>query len=504
MGVMRRIHLLLALAAFASAQEPLELADDVAGDDYTSQLSAVRGFERLGARGAPAVPRLVMLLGAPGETAEMAAKSLGYIGAPAVDALRKQTEAKPARIRALAATALGGVGPDAAPAVGDLIRLLRDEDADVRLAAAGALGRIGPGAASALDALLALRKDPDDRVLNQAACSLGRIGSDLDRIVPVLLNTLRPGLLTPPYEGAREGLTALGPRAVPYLLKEIAKAEKEPEYWSALVRLLAGHGEALPALMRILVEQDAGSDDMDIALRDEFAVIYALVAFGEVAAAQVAQLLDKDTALKLKALDVLERLGREAHPARGPIVKAASDPQPAVRRKTVHCLDNLGEVDVLLRMLESDADYEVRMIVCVALGGGARDVRTARALVKATEDKRLRADALTALGSLGVKTPEVAAAVVRGLADEDENVKVGALNAAERLALSEAVEGLLGLLKSDDMPMRLHAARALGAIGRAARPALPALEDFRRTTDDKGAREVREIIESIRDGRREE
>lgn len=499
----RSIHLLLVLAAFASAQEPLELVDDLGGSDYVKQLMAVRGFQRLGARGAPAIPRLVELLGASGETAEMAAESLGHVGSPAVEALRKQTEAKSARIRALAAGALGGVGPDAAPAVRDLIRLLRDEDADVRLAAAKALGDIGPGSAPALDALLALRKDPDDRVLSQAACSLGRIGADLDRIVPVLLNTLRPGFLSPPYQGAREGLEALGARAVPYLLKELAKAEKEPGYWSDLVVLLGGHDEALPVLIEALVRMELLSEDVPLMGPDSLdpeAVFHALAAFGDVAAVQVAPLLGKDTTLKLKALEVLGRLGENAHPARDPLIKAASDKEPAVRRKAVDCLVVLGEVDVLLRMLESDADVEVRLGVCCALGL-TMDVRVAKALVKAAGDPRVRAYAIMALGRLRVKTPEVAQVVVAGLADEDENVRIEAVTAAGSLALTEALGGLRGLLEGDDMRMRIHAAQALGGIGRAARPALPALEALlERMTDEEHVPALREVIASIRKG----
>jgi HEAT repeat protein len=81
-------------------------------------------------------------------------------------------------VRAHAATALGRVGrPEA---VTPLIRALEDdEDGHVRAMAARALGWLGPPAAAARPALeRALRTDPHRKVQRHSRRALGRIGDE--------------------------------------------------------------------------------------------------------------------------------------------------------------------------------------------------------------------------------------------------------------------------------------------------------------------------------------
>lgn len=93
---------------------------------------------------------------------EVAADTLGRIGASAIPFLQQSLRNNDPLIRKQAAEVLGRMGPDAAPAVNDLVVLLDDPDLEVRKVAARTLGRIGPEAAAAVPALMQtlLREEP--------------------------------------------------------------------------------------------------------------------------------------------------------------------------------------------------------------------------------------------------------------------------------------------------------------------------------------------------------
>ena len=82
-------------------------------------------------------------------------------------------------VRALAAEALGQMGPEAKTAVPALTEMLDDRVADVRRSAAAALGKMGPEARPAVPALKKAAEDidEDDSVRKTAAEALTRIGS---------------------------------------------------------------------------------------------------------------------------------------------------------------------------------------------------------------------------------------------------------------------------------------------------------------------------------------
>jgi HEAT repeat protein len=84
------------------------------------------------------------------------------------------------KMRQAAALALGvEFGPDATAAVPDLVKRLFDARAAVRAVAAEALGRIGPGAKAAAPALLAVLEGDEPPFVYSAACeALGRIRAD--------------------------------------------------------------------------------------------------------------------------------------------------------------------------------------------------------------------------------------------------------------------------------------------------------------------------------------
>jgi hypothetical protein len=92
---------------------------------------------------------------------EVAADTLGRIGAPAIPYLQQSLRHSDPAIRKQAAEVLGRMGSDAAPAVNDLTMLLDDPDPEVRKVAARTLGRIGPEAAPAVPALMRSLVQPE-------------------------------------------------------------------------------------------------------------------------------------------------------------------------------------------------------------------------------------------------------------------------------------------------------------------------------------------------------
>ena len=90
-------------------------------------------------------------------------------------------------IRAVAAGALGKLGPEASEAIPALTRALADPEAYVRQEVAKALGEIGPEAVPAL--ILAL-KDESGGVREAAVKALGAIGPEAEEAVPALIRIM--------------------------------------------------------------------------------------------------------------------------------------------------------------------------------------------------------------------------------------------------------------------------------------------------------------------------
>jgi HEAT repeat protein len=199
--------------------------------------------QKLGGRGAAAVPSLLKHMQDPDRIVSQAAeKTLCAMRSEAVPPLAEALRADDARTRADAARVLGLIGATAKDAVPALIAALQDADAVVREVSLEALGRIGTEARSALPAvrklledtngkvraqacetvsLLAgptadtmelmihfLKTDPDGDVRAEAAEALGRFGRD-GVTSEAMLNALKEALDDPHRHVANEAQEAL-------------------------------------------------------------------------------------------------------------------------------------------------------------------------------------------------------------------------------------------------------------------------------------------------------
>jgi hypothetical protein len=117
---------------------------------------------------------------------EIAAWSLGAIGADSVPPLMEMLTNSNPQIRCRAAMALGMMGKPAEPAVPALAELLHDPDRNTRREAADALGCIGQQPDFVIPALIKVSFDDKD-VESAAIASLGALGERATNAIPALL-----------------------------------------------------------------------------------------------------------------------------------------------------------------------------------------------------------------------------------------------------------------------------------------------------------------------------
>jgi HEAT repeat protein len=452
--------------------------------------------------GGRAVDPLIRILRSPDRDAWWnAARTLGEIGAPAVDPLIGLLyEADDEDLRPLAGMALAEIG---LPAVNSLIGLLSEPV--LRETAVAALLKIGEAAAEAC--VLAL-DGADTDVEETLRGILGALG---EAAIPPLIQALTAG-----RSGLRGGVADIldGMGWEPWSDNERAWYLIAREEWmelalmgepavDPLIRALRGDDDrirseaaatlgelGLPAAVGPLVDALA-SDAVAPAAAD------ALVAIGKPAVLPVLVLLERETgAVRETAVEVLGRLGApEAVPAIVGLVRNGGD---RLHRKAVDALVGIGEpaVNALIPLLGEDGDGHAGATAALT---GIGDV-SVPPLLEALEDENARirmgaALVLKRLGRVPVGVEEQAAHLIAlqqwpdaaglgatavaplaaRLADPDPAVQAGVADALARIG-APAAPPLICLL--GDGARRRAAGDTLVRIGEAAvEPLIGVLED---------------------------
>jgi len=326
------------------------------------RIAAIQALVGFGERAAPAVPSLIDALrdGDP-LTRWYAAGVLGVIGPKAKAAVGDlislvrandevrvaaggfglgSLERRPPRLAAVAAKALGKIGPDARAAVAPLIGALKDSDCELRAEAAQALGAVGPEAAAAVPALVVALTGREGLVAGNAAESLGQIGS---AAIPAIRDVLRNGS----QEVRVRAMTALnraGPKAA----------------------------AAIPDLVRALA-------DTDEEVRAAAAEALGQVATGARAAAAVAGLVpaltDRDRVVRKNAAAALGHLGATDNRVIPALIGTMRDTDREVRYSASSALSEFGmPAFPALRSLLRDDDKDLRDDAAFALSRIANPV----------------------------------------------------------------------------------------------------------------------------------
>jgi HEAT repeat protein len=396
----------------------------------------------------------------------VAASALGELGPDAREAIPALTVAlgdKSNKVRSRAFSALGSIGPAAKSAVPLLIKGMRDKDKSVRWSSAWALGRLGPAAGKAVPDLVAALNDQDPDVASCAVEALGSIGPGAKAAVPALIGWLKDDR----SPAVADALGKIGPAAkaaIPPLTTmrdtDDPRAHKGPdmEFW----RQANGHARIAAALALWKVDRQAKSIRLLMDTLEDKAKAYQ----------------GRLSHVRLAAVDALSEIG--------PAAKAATP---------------------LLLVALKDEDYSIRRAAAEALGRiGAAPARTVPALRKALDDEvsYVQEAAAESLGRMGPSAkaagPRLAAILKAGEGVtrdfwEPQSVRLAAATALWKIDRDAAkvVPALIQLLKADEPPisitsrsygrqnaaqLRRRAAEVLGEIGAPAKAARSRLSEL--------------------------
>lgn len=438
--------------------EDLERAVPQLIKSLSSKQSQVRNdaVAALGEIGAPSVRALIDVLGKESSdpvTAALAAAALGMVGpdaAPAIPALTKALASKSEKLREQAAHALAGIGPAAKEAVPALADLLTSKTGQVRAIAANALGNLGEASAPATSGLIKALTDPDVNVRRESAQALGEIGPAAKAAVPSLIVALSDdqGAVT---MHAAEALGRIGPASVPALTKAIG----DPKIRGLAIMILAELGPpakaAAPSLIGLI-------KDPDKEIRRE--AIIALAQIGPDASqavpALLAELKDEKSEARASAAYALVKIGAEEQVL--PILmKTISDKNDS----------KLRDVSAwgLVTLRPTNMEY-VRLAIPHLVNGLSSEIDIARR------------ESVAALARLG-NAAKVAAPDLAKLVETEKNpyIRNGALMALGEIGpgASAAVPAVLKAMSAPEPPIRYTACYTLGKIGPASKEAVPVL-----------------------------
>ena len=136
-----------------------------------------------------------------------------------------------------------------------LIRARLAQDPGLRAAALGAVANLG--GEGVIDVIVLGLASPVASIKVAAARGLARVGDP--SAAPLLISLLGQGRGTDLYEAARQGLLALGPDAVPDLLRAINTPGHRARREGALLLSQQGVPEAVPVLLALLSDAPADS-----------------------------------------------------------------------------------------------------------------------------------------------------------------------------------------------------------------------------------------------------
>jgi HEAT repeat protein len=419
---------LIACCRATAAQEPdtASLIQQLTSPDAQERKNAIDALGDLGPAAKKAVPQLTKLLGDEDE-----------------------------HIRWHALRSLGAIGPDAAPAVDALAERLKDKSPVVRAYAAFALGRIGNASKPAAPALVEGIKDPDRLVRRECVRALRAMKLDPDVAIPLfveMLNNAAPGELAPALGALAEGAAA----AVPSLKKAIQDFP-QARYWACLILAEIGPEakEAVPELVACLKD-----DDAEIR-REAIAALGRIGPSAKQAVPAIANALaDQDAGVRYTAAYSLGVIGPEAAGAMAALQKLSGEKDP------------LMQIVSGWALLRLDPKNEASRKAIMELGLTCAD----------HENPRVRAAVVNVLADLHQGEPEVTAALVKALADEQLPVVLTASNALVKAGAPSIAPLVEALGRSD---LRANAAATLSRFGKDARPAVPAL--IKALEDDRAA-----------------
>ena len=336
------------------------------------------------------------------------------------------------------------------PEVLKLAGLLKKEtDREIRSAVVDALGHAGPRAKPALPALIECLRDPDSLVYENAAGVIGRMGSDARDAVPVLIGrlkretqdnaddyrrdledrkSLQPGDAIPMFyekHTARETLVAVGPAAIPDLMKSLGDETIRSELVSILGEIARQPGRSwldrnAPAGLVTVLRQIAGQHAVAVDLLCKY-------------------LNDDESLPREAAAEALGNLDLTTQAAEVNLViplliSRLADDDPRVRAATAGALGNVWAIRPHVVFGAPGNSYPAR-----APGGRIRPEAeaTVDALAKRLEvesDRSVQARILAALAGLGTDASAAIPVIEKLLQDREPSIRSAATAAIDKIS----------------------------------------------------------------------
>jgi HEAT repeat protein len=357
--------------------------------------------------------------------------------------------------------------------VEDLVLQLSEPSVLRRRDAADQLFRLGKDASLAIPALLRATKDEDNVVRFNAVAALGSTGASGQEVVLSLVDVLRAPIMDSGLRGiAAVKLAQLGPRAEPFLIDCLHHTDE-------VIRRKAADGLgqgrfdralAIPHLVQLL--DDAEEDVRSCAAS-------SLEQIGPQAEAHLERAIaEKEGHAACYAARVILKRRPDYQAAIRALVAQLDDRDAAVRRHAAWFLQYAGPhgAGAVQRLVEAlgDDDAKVRSFAAGSLGDIGLPARGAEpSLVKALrhDDADVRCSSAYALGELRAASPAAVEALALAVHDQYRDVQVAAILALEKIgALARAAAPSLrrALVRTaDDPEMQARITESLRSIEQA-------------------------------------
>jgi len=455
------------IAAQVTRLSTEKLLENLKSTDPLLRYHALVLLRTQGLEAALAVPTLIETLADTGSFDrrqhfnDQAAETLTAIGSPAVPQLVVAlSQAGDSTVRALAARALGGMGPEAQAAIPALQAALDDDAA--RISAAYALWQIDPQGKLILPTLfphtqlpipnlIEALDHPRLEVRKSAARALGAMGTAASQATPTLLRALEDRELRPlAAQALATAATSQGLKAVtPTLLKMLH--DGDPRVRQATILAL---GRSRAKNHAVVLALSGALEDPDVSVRKT--VFDVLTAMGPAAKPAVPRLIrmlreDREVDFAVSLLGTIGPPAREAVPDLVAIYEKGKESGRGY--PAVWPLGRIGPAEIVLPIL----------------------LESMRAPLKSPRSGH-RDNAIRAIGFLGPAAREAIPELI-GQLDETFLGGTGSAMTALHEIGPEAIPYLIEALRSaDNWNCRAGAALTLAKFGPAGKAAIPALQ----------------------------
>ncbi len=384
----------------------------------------------------------------------------------AVPVLIAALDDKSARLREMAAAALGTLGTTDDRAGAALVKALSDGNRSLTLAAAEALQKIGVPRRGAVRPMIALLSDKDKSTRELAFDALEKMAAVAQEAIAPLGEIMRSGKYQGMGSNAARVLGKIGPAALGEILPSVYEKDRDIR-WSAAAALRGMGARGVPALVTRLGDPSATKRRQAVR-----ALGWIRQSAAEAVPALGRTLGDEDHLVRRTAAVALGEFGPRARPATEALARALGDTDRRTGHQAARALGIIGPgagkaVPALMAYARQNKGAP-RLTAVKSLGRIGRTKAAVPMLARFLTDSSvaLREAAARALGETGPYAKAGVADLARALDDGKSRVRRAAAQALGRIGPESvpAIPALATAMKDPAASVRREAAEALGEI----------------------------------------